>query len=157
MYSMASNPLLTAHSLSDERDTLLASGIDDYVGKPISQAQLLQILQRWLGKHSTSSTNLTSDLAADVASDKSAINSPISARSIAPIASGANNLRTAPATPKENAVFAHTPSAASTTTTDDNANLPSLPSVSSQHSAESLASLAVIDWDDAVMLTADRW
>ena len=37
---------LTAHSLSDERDTLLASGIDDYVGKPISQAQLF--LQRWL-------------------------------------------------------------------------------------------------------------
>lgn len=41
---------LTAHSLSDERDKLLASGIDDYVGKPISQAQLLQILQKWLGK-----------------------------------------------------------------------------------------------------------
>ena len=148
---------LTAHSLSDERDTLLASGIDDYVGKPISQAQLLQILQRWLGKHSTSvSTNLTSDLAADVASDKSAINSPISARSIASIASGANHPRTAPATPKESAVFAHTPLAASATTTDDNANLPSLPSVSSQHSAESLASLAVIDWDDAVMRVAGK-
>lgn len=137
---------LTAHSLSDERDTLLASGIDDYVGKPISQAQLLQILQRWLGKHSTS-------VSADVASDKSAINSPISARSIA---SGINNLRTAPAIPKESAVFAHTPLAASATTTDDNANLPSLPSVSSQHSAESLASLAVIDWDDAVMRVAGK-
>lgn len=137
---------LTAHSLSDERDTLLASGIDDYVGKPISQAQLLQILQRWLGKHSTS-------VSADVASDKSAINSPISARSIA---SGANNPRTAPAIPKESGVFAHTPSAASTTTTDDNANLPSLPSVSSQHSAESLANLAVIDWDDAVMRVAGK-
>ena len=144
---------LTAHSLSDERDTLLASGIDDYVGKPVSQAQLLQILQRWLGKHSTSSTNLTSDLAADVASDKSAINSPISARSIA---SRANHPRTAPAIPKESGVFAHTPSAASTTTTDDNANLPSLPSVSSQHSAESLANLAVIDWDDAVMRVAGK-
>ena len=137
---------LTAHSLSDERDKLLASGIDDYVGKPISQAQLLQILQRWLGKHSTS-------VSADVASDKSAINSPISARSIA---SGANNPRTAPAIPKESGVFAHTPSAASATTTDDNANLPSLPSVSSQHSAESLANLAVIDWDDAVMRVAGK-
>ena len=148
---------LTAHSLSDERDTLLASGIDDYVGKPISQAQLLQILQRWLGKHSTSaSANLTFDSTADVASDKSAINSPISARSIAYIASGANHPRTAPATPKESAVFAHTPLAASATTTDDNANLPSLPSVSSQHSAESLASLAVIDWDDAVMRVAGK-
>lgn len=140
---------LTAHSLSDERDKLLASGIDDYVGKPISQAQLLQILQRWLGKHSTS-------VSADVASDKSAINSPISARSIAPIVSGANHPRTAPATPKESAVFAHTPLAASAITTDDNANLPSLPSVSSQHSAESLANLAVIDWDDAVMRVAGK-
>lgn len=145
---------LTAHSLSDERDKLLASGIDDYVGKPISQAQLLQILQRWLGKHSTS-------VSADVASDKSAINSPSSARSIASIASGANHPRTAPATPKESAVFAHTPLAASATNTDDNANLPSipsasLPSVSSQHSAESLASLAVIDWDDAVMRVAGK-
>lgn len=137
---------LTAHSLSDERDKLLASGIDDYVGKPISQAQLLQILQRWLGKHSTS-------VSADVASDKSAINSPISARSIA---SGANHPRTAPATPKESAVFAHTPLAASAITTDDTTNLPSLPSVSSQHSAESLASLAVIDWDDAVMRVAGK-
>lgn len=140
---------LTAHSLSDERDTLLASGIDDYVGKPISQAQLLQILQRWLGKHSTS-------VSADVASNKSAIKSPSSARSIASIVSGANHPRTAPATPKESAVFAHTPLAASATTADDNANLPSLPSVSSQHSAESLASLAVIDWDDAVMRVAGK-
>ena len=145
---------LTAHSLSDERDTLLASGIDDYVGKPISQAQLLQILQRWLGKHSTSvSTDVTFDSTADVASDKSAIKSPSSARSIA---SGANHPRTATITPKESGVFADTPLAASTTTTDDNANLPSLPSVSSQHSAESLASLAVIDWDDAVMRVAGK-
>lgn len=137
---------LTAHSLSDERDKLLASGIDDYVGKPISQAQLLQILQRWLGKHSTS-------VSADVASDMSTIKSPSSARSIA---SGANHPRTAPATPKESAVFAHTPLAASAITTDDNTNLPSLPSVSSQHSAESLANLAVIDWEDAVMRVAGK-
>ena len=102
------------------------------------------------------SADVTFDSTADVASDKSAINSPISARSIAPIASGANHPRTAPATPKESAVFAHTPLAASATTTDDNANLPSLPSVSSQHSAESLASLAVIDWDDAVMRVAGK-
>lgn len=41
---------LTAHGLSDERDKLMASGIDDYVGKPISQPQLLQLLQKWLGR-----------------------------------------------------------------------------------------------------------
>lgn len=39
---------LTAHSLADERDKVLASGIDDYVGKPINQVQLLQILKKWL-------------------------------------------------------------------------------------------------------------
>ena len=41
---------LTAHGLADERDKLIASGIDDYVGKPISQPQLLQVLQKWLGR-----------------------------------------------------------------------------------------------------------
>ena len=45
---------LTAHGLSDERDKLLASGIDDYVGKPISQPQLLQVLQKWLGRTASS-------------------------------------------------------------------------------------------------------
>ena len=53
---------LTAHGLSDERDRLIASGIDDYVGKPISQPQLLQVLQKWLGraatKHMATSTQL---------------------------------------------------------------------------------------------------
>lgn len=41
---------LTAHGLADEREKLIASGIDDYVGKPISQPQLLQVLQKWLGR-----------------------------------------------------------------------------------------------------------
>ena len=40
---------LSAHGLADEKETLLQSGMDDYVGKPISRPQLLQILQRWLG------------------------------------------------------------------------------------------------------------
>lgn len=44
---------LTAHGLSDERDKLIASGIDDYVGKPISQPQLLRVLQKWLCRTST--------------------------------------------------------------------------------------------------------
>ncbi|MDO5769991.1 MAG: ATP-binding protein, partial [Psychrobacter sp.] len=42
---------LTAHGLSDERDRLIAAGIDDYVGKPISQPQLMQVLQKWLGRY----------------------------------------------------------------------------------------------------------
>ncbi|WP_367106564.1 ATP-binding protein [uncultured Psychrobacter sp.] len=44
---------LTAHGLSDEREKLIASGIDDYVGKPISQPQLLRVLQKWLGRTAT--------------------------------------------------------------------------------------------------------
>lgn len=43
---------LTAHGLADGKDKLIAAGIDDYVGKPISRPQLLQILQRWLGRGS---------------------------------------------------------------------------------------------------------
>jgi two-component system sensor histidine kinase BarA len=46
---------LTAHGLADERDKLIASGINDYVGKPISQPQLLQVLQKWLGRSASSS------------------------------------------------------------------------------------------------------
>lgn len=38
---------LTAHSLSDEKEKLLASGINDYVGKPISQSQLIAVLEHW--------------------------------------------------------------------------------------------------------------
>ncbi len=38
---------LTAHALSDERDRLLAAGMDDYFSKPIQQEQLIHILERW--------------------------------------------------------------------------------------------------------------
>lgn len=48
---------LTAHGLSDERDRLIAAGIDDYVGKPISQPQLMQVLQKWLGRPNSATDN----------------------------------------------------------------------------------------------------
>lgn len=35
---------LTAHALSDEREQLLSLGMDDYVGKPIQQEQLVHLL-----------------------------------------------------------------------------------------------------------------
>lgn len=41
---------ITAHGMADERDNLIRSGMDGYVGKPINQAQLKQILQKWLGE-----------------------------------------------------------------------------------------------------------
>ncbi len=56
---------LTAHGLADERDKLLASGIDDYVGKPISQPQLLQVLQKWLGRADNTPSTIIN--AADIA------------------------------------------------------------------------------------------
>lgn len=40
---------LTAHGLADENNQLMTSGLDDYVGKPISHSQLAQTLQKWLG------------------------------------------------------------------------------------------------------------
>lgn len=75
---------LTAHGLSDERDKLLASGIDDYVGKPISQPQLLQVLQKWLGRTSTSqhllqmkSTDATDSMASNAVDDTKVKSSPV--------------------------------------------------------------------------------
>ena len=58
---------LTAHGLADERDKLIASGINDYVGNPISQPQLLQVLQKWLGRKS-SAPQLTDMTGADLQS-----------------------------------------------------------------------------------------
>lgn len=40
---------LTAHGLSDEKDQLVSSGLNDYVSKPIGEVQLVQTLQKWLG------------------------------------------------------------------------------------------------------------
>lgn len=49
---------LTAHGLADGQDKLIAAGMDDYVGKPISRPQLMQILQRWLGRGGEVSTTV---------------------------------------------------------------------------------------------------
>lgn len=70
---------LTAHGLSDERDKLLASGIDDYVGKPISQPQLLQVLQKWLCRTATApslSTVMPIDSTAPENIDSTSITKP---------------------------------------------------------------------------------
>ncbi|MFB6348415.1 ATP-binding protein [Moraxella sp. ZJ142] len=41
---------LTAHGLSDEKDRLVSSGLNDYVGKPVGEMQLVQTLQKWLNR-----------------------------------------------------------------------------------------------------------
>ena len=38
---------VTAHALADEKKTLLKSGFDDYLSKPVSEKQMLAILNKW--------------------------------------------------------------------------------------------------------------
>ena len=38
---------LTAHALAEQRQHMLTSGLDDYLSKPVSEQQLLQMLQKW--------------------------------------------------------------------------------------------------------------
>ena len=75
---------LTAHGLSDERDKLIASGIDDYVGKPISQPQLLQVLQKWLGRtanserHTLANNSVNNNAATQIPSQNLTFNNNLS-------------------------------------------------------------------------------
>ena len=124
---------LTAHSLSDERDKLLASGIDDYVGKPISQAQLLQILQRWLGKHSASMDTLPNQPTPTTMDSQAATTTT---KAVMPRAN------TQPDTPSISA--------------DEPSYAMSLSSINNQPAIDALAAAAVIDWDDAVMRVAGK-
>jgi len=39
---------LTAHAMEGDRARCIAAGMDDYLGKPFTQAQLRSILERWL-------------------------------------------------------------------------------------------------------------
>ena len=40
---------LTAHALANEKRSLLQSGLDDYLTKPISDRQLAQVVLKWTG------------------------------------------------------------------------------------------------------------
>ena len=40
---------LTAHAMADERQVLIQVGMNDYQTKPVSQAQLARIVERWTG------------------------------------------------------------------------------------------------------------
>lgn len=38
---------LTAHAMTDQKAELLLAGLDDYLSKPVSEGQLIHIIQRW--------------------------------------------------------------------------------------------------------------
>lgn len=42
---------LTAHALSEEREKLLSSGLNDHITKPIHEHQLKEVIQRWCKNH----------------------------------------------------------------------------------------------------------
>jgi CheY-like chemotaxis protein len=39
---------LTANAMDGDREQCLAAGMDDYLGKPYTKAQLASVLERWL-------------------------------------------------------------------------------------------------------------
>ncbi|MDF2529977.1 MAG: barA [Gammaproteobacteria bacterium] len=59
---------VTADVLEDQQNILLAEGMDDYQTKPISEAQLRHIIQKWTGK-SIEPQALSSDLQRDLYSE----------------------------------------------------------------------------------------
>ena len=100
---------LTAHGLADERDKLIASGIDDYVGKPISQPQLLQVLQKWLDRPATSENYAVPDSSANLVPDVLSMNThmqtlpsqmPLSTPNVSALNVSSDSLANSVTTPK---------------------------------------------------------
>jgi CheY-like chemotaxis protein len=42
---------LTANAIASDRERCLAAGMDDYLAKPFSMPQLMEVLERWLPEH----------------------------------------------------------------------------------------------------------
>jgi two-component system sensor histidine kinase/response regulator len=44
---------MTANALNEDRDACLAAGMDDYVSKPVSLANLRAVIEKWLPAKAT--------------------------------------------------------------------------------------------------------
>ncbi|PTQ89550.1 response regulator [Agitococcus lubricus] len=50
---------LTAHALADEKENMLAQGMNDYLTKPLQENQLIYMIENWTGKLLRSNTTQT--------------------------------------------------------------------------------------------------
>lgn len=51
---------LTAHAMTDQKAELLLAGLDDYLSKPVSEAQLAHTIRRWVYRSSSSQERVSS-------------------------------------------------------------------------------------------------
>ena len=61
---------VTAHALASEKHALLNSGMDDYVTKPINEAQLMHIIHKWTGVNLQAEHEQEADTKAEKAADE---------------------------------------------------------------------------------------
>lgn len=65
---------LTANAISGDREVCLASGMDDYLSKPINKNALLDILRKWLPRHPVASSETASPERGGTSQTSGAIN-----------------------------------------------------------------------------------
>lgn len=145
---------LTAHGLSDERDRLIAAGIDDYVGKPISQPQLMQVLQKWLNRSKGSENQAPLKATSTVDSSVVAVEDTNHNKEI----TQKNTLLSEPMTKKDQSLTSPLKTAS------DNPSKSGLgettlnyvdPQIESEKEPSD-ASLPIIDWQDALIRSANK-
>ncbi|MFO0977191.1 MAG: response regulator [Planctomycetaceae bacterium] len=65
---------LTANAISGDREVCLASGMDDYLSKPINKNALLEVLRKWLPRHPVASADQGTQESSGAAATSGGIN-----------------------------------------------------------------------------------